>query len=134
MPITELLERNSREFPDDIALVELNPMENDSRRMSWKEYDLIPEIDPKPYRREISWRVFNEKANRFAHLLLHRGVKKEDKVGILLMKNVSFLWYLCEKSAPMLEACNTVVYYIYVIGVDDISAFYIFKTVGESTS
>jgi len=91
MPITELLERNSREFPDDIALVELNPMENDSRRMSWKEYDLIPEIDPKPYRREISWRVFNEKANRFAHLLLHRGVKKEDKVGILLMNCLEWL-------------------------------------------
>mgnify|MGYP000635800420 CR=1 FL=1 len=25
MPITELLERNAREFPEDIALVEINP-------------------------------------------------------------------------------------------------------------
>lgn len=25
MPITELLERNAREFPKDIALVEINP-------------------------------------------------------------------------------------------------------------
>ena len=29
--------------------------------------------------------VFNEKANRFANLLLERGVQKGDKVGILLM-------------------------------------------------
>jgi len=91
MPITELLEKNSREFPEDIALVELNPMESDHRRMSWKEYDLIQATDEKPYRREISWRVFNEKANRFAHLLLHRGVKRGDKVGILLMNCMEWL-------------------------------------------
>ena len=50
------------------------------------------EPNPKaPYRREISWSVFNEKANRFANLLLSRGIKKGDKVGILLMNCLEWL-------------------------------------------
>ena len=28
---------------------------------------------------EITWNVFNEKANRFANLLLSRGIQKGDK-------------------------------------------------------
>ena len=33
MPITELLERNAREFPKDIALVEINPDIQEKRRV-----------------------------------------------------------------------------------------------------
>lgn len=29
MPVTEYLERNAREYPDEVALVELNPDEKD---------------------------------------------------------------------------------------------------------
>ena len=36
MPVTEYLERNAREYPDEVALVELNPDEKDTRRMTWK--------------------------------------------------------------------------------------------------
>ena len=32
MPVTEYLERNAREYPDEVALVELNPDEKDTRR------------------------------------------------------------------------------------------------------
>ena len=32
MPVTDFLERNAEKYPDDIALVELNPDENDKRR------------------------------------------------------------------------------------------------------
>ena len=38
MPVTELLERNAKLYPDEIALVELNPEMADTRRISWKEY------------------------------------------------------------------------------------------------
>ena len=72
MPITEILERNAREFGNDVALVEVNPEIRETRRVTWKEYELI---EPNPvchYRREITWSVFNEKANRFANLLLSR--------------------------------------------------------------
>ena len=41
MPVIEYLERNAREFPDEVALVELNPDEKDTRRMTWKEFELI---------------------------------------------------------------------------------------------
>jgi acyl-CoA synthetase (AMP-forming)/AMP-acid ligase II len=91
MPITNLLEQNSKLYPDDIALVELNPAEEDDRRMTWREYDLVEPAPAGAYRREITWNVFNEKANRFAHLLLERGIKKNDKVGILLMNCLEWL-------------------------------------------
>ena len=32
MPITKLLEQNARLYPDDVALVELNPSEKEDRR------------------------------------------------------------------------------------------------------
>ena len=41
MPITEFLERNAREFPNDICLVEINPEIKENRRVTWKEYELI---------------------------------------------------------------------------------------------
>ena len=91
MPIIEYLEKNATEYADDIALVELNPARSENRRMTWKEFDLT-QTDPQgPYRREITWHVFNEKANRFAHLLEERGIKKGDKVGILLMNCLEWL-------------------------------------------
>ena len=81
MPVTEYLERNAREYPDEVALVELNPEEPDTRRMTWKEYGLIESDRFQPYRREITWSVFNEKANRVANMLIGRGIKKGDKIG-----------------------------------------------------
>ena len=91
MPITKLLERNSELYGDDVALVELNPERNEDRRMTWREYDLVESASKAPYRREITWSVFNEKANRFAHLLVERGIKRNDKVGILLMNCLEWL-------------------------------------------
>lgn len=91
MPITEILDNNCNKFGDEICLVEINPEEKETRRVTWKEYELM-EPDPTTYyRREITWSVFNEKANRFANLLLERGVLKGDKVGILLMNCLEWL-------------------------------------------
>ncbi len=91
MPITEILVKNAREYGDEVALVELNPTLKDMRRMTWKEYDLMQPGPDEPYRREITWRIFDEKANRFANLLLERGIQKGDKVGILLMNCLEWL-------------------------------------------
>lgn len=44
-----------------------------------------------PYRREITWQVFDEKANRVANLLMSRGVGRGNKVAILLMNCLEFL-------------------------------------------
>ena len=91
MPITDILERNVNLYGDDVCLVELNPEIPEPRRVTWKEYELIEPSRAPYYRREITWNVFNEKANRFANLLLERGVKKGDKVAILLMNCLEWL-------------------------------------------
>lgn len=91
MPITSLLEENCRKFGEDICLVEINPEVKEVRRVTWKEYELMEPSPLSHYRREITWNVFNEKANRFANLLLSRGIKKGDKVAILLMNCLEWL-------------------------------------------
>lgn len=91
MPITNLLEENCKKYGDDICLVEINPEVKEIRRVTWKEYELMEPSPLSHYRREITWNVFNEKANRFANLLLSRGVKKGDKVAILLMNCLEWL-------------------------------------------
>ncbi|MBQ4403590.1 MAG: acyl--CoA ligase [Selenomonadaceae bacterium] len=91
MPVMEYLERNARLYGDEVALVELNPAVADGRRMSWKEFSLIESNTFAPYRREITWRVFDEKANRCANLLIERGVRKGDKVAILMYNCLEWL-------------------------------------------
>ena len=91
MPITQLLERNASVYPNDVALVELNPEIQEKSRRTWREYALVEGNPLCHYRREITWRVFDEKANRVANMLLARGIKKGDKVGILLMNCLEWL-------------------------------------------
>ncbi|MBR3517512.1 MAG: acyl--CoA ligase [Lachnospiraceae bacterium] len=91
MPIMDYLERNRREYGDEVALIELNPEQKETRRVTWKEYSLIQQTEDEPYRREITWRVFDEKANRMANMLLSRGVKRGDKVAILMMNCLEWL-------------------------------------------
>ena len=91
MPITNLLEENCKKFGEDICLVEINPEVKEVRRVTWKEYELMEPSPLSHYRREITWNVFNEKSNRFANLLLSRGIRKGDKVAILLMNCLEWL-------------------------------------------
>ena len=91
MPITDILEKNCRLYGDEVALVEINPEMPETKRTTWKEFDLIEPSRAAYYRREITWNVFNEKANRFANLLIERGIKKGEKVGILLMNCLEWL-------------------------------------------
>ena len=88
MIITDLLERNARLYGQEISLVEINPSEERDRAETWWEFNLIESADQDaPYRREMSWKDFDRRANRFANLLLSRGVKKGTKVAILLMNS-----------------------------------------------
>jgi len=91
VPITDYLRNNAAAYGNEIALVEINPEVLERKHVTWRDYDLIESTDPEPYRREITWSVFDEKANRFANLLLSRGVKKGDKVAILLMNCLEWL-------------------------------------------
>ncbi len=91
MPITDILEKNCRLYGEDVCLVEINPGMPETRKVTWKEFELIEPVRASYYRREITWNVFNEKANRFANLLLERGIKRGDKVAILLMNCLEWL-------------------------------------------
>ena len=91
MPIVDYLRRNAAQYGNEIALVAVNPGVKEHRRITWRDYSLIESSEPKPFRREITWGVFDEKANRFANLLIERGIKKGDKVAILLMNCIDWL-------------------------------------------
>jgi len=91
MPITDLLERNSKLYGEEVALVEINPEIREEQRVTWKEYELIQPTSTAYYRRQITWSVFDEKANRVANMLIERGVKKGQKCAILLMNCLEWL-------------------------------------------
>lgn len=71
MLITEILARNARMYPDEIALIERDAVNN--------------------ARREITWAEFDRQANRAANLLLSMGVGKGSKVAHLLMNCLEWL-------------------------------------------
>ncbi len=90
MPITEFLETNARNHPGETALIEINP-EHENREESWEEFSLVESAPGAAYRREISWDAFDFRANRLANLLLARGIKKGEKVAILMMNSLEWL-------------------------------------------
>ena len=92
MVITDYLERNARLYGSESALVEINPSEERDNAVTWRDFNLIENANPDaPYRREISWKDFDRRANRFANLLLSRGLKKGTKVAVLLMNCLEWL-------------------------------------------
>ena len=91
MAITDFLEKNAALYGDETALIELNPEQEENPRITWKEYSLIQATSNQPYRREITWGVFNEKANRVANMLIARGISRNQKVAILMMNSLEWL-------------------------------------------
>lgn len=92
MTIIELLERNAHQWPNETALIEINPDQPETRRVTWHDFELVePTLRKKHYRREITWAVFNEKANRVANMLKGYGIGKGNKVAILLMNCIDWL-------------------------------------------
>ena len=92
MLLTDYLERNARLWGMESALVEINPSEERDRAVTWREFSLIENANPDaPYRREITWKDFDRRANRFANLLLSRGIPRGTKVAILMMNCIEWL-------------------------------------------
>ncbi|MBA4417621.1 MAG: AMP-dependent synthetase [Syntrophus sp. (in: bacteria)] len=71
MHIGEILARNARMYPQDIALVERSPAEKK--------------------RTEITWKEFDDRANKFANILAKKGVKKGDKVVHFMQNSIDWL-------------------------------------------
>ena len=92
MLLTDYLERNARLYGMETALVAINPSEERDQATTWRDMNLIESANPDaPYRREMSWAEFDRRANKFANLLLSRGVEKGTKVAILLMNCLEWL-------------------------------------------
>jgi acyl-CoA synthetase (AMP-forming)/AMP-acid ligase II len=71
MIITEILARNARMYGDEISLIEREPAKN--RRVA------------------ITWREFDQTANRVANALMAKGIRKGDKVIHLMMNCLEWL-------------------------------------------
>lgn len=71
--IGEILARNARMYPQDVALVERVPAEGRRRQITWSEFD--------------------SQANKFANILASKGVKKGDKVVHFMMNSLE--WLIC---------------------------------------
>ncbi len=92
MLLMDYLERNARLYGMETALVEINPSEERDQATTWRDLNLVESANPEaPYRREMSWAEFDRRANKFANLLLSRGVEKGTKVAILLMNCLEWL-------------------------------------------
>ena len=91
MPITEILAKNAELYGDKICLTEINPEEDERRSLAWREFSLVEPARDARCRKEITWRGFDEQANRFANLLIERGVRRGEKVAILLMNCIEWL-------------------------------------------
>jgi acyl-CoA synthetase (AMP-forming)/AMP-acid ligase II len=71
MNICEMLTRNARTFPDQIALIERTPSQG--------------------LRTSITWAQFDEKTNRVAAYLESRGIRKNDKVLHWMRNSIEWL-------------------------------------------
>jgi len=91
MIITEFLEKNAQETPDEIALVEIAPQMMEKEKITWKEYALMQPNPNESGRKQMTWKEFDRMSNRFANFLFSRGIKKGNKVAILLMNCIEWL-------------------------------------------
>ena len=91
MPITEILEKNAKLYGEEDSLIEINPHHKESSSKSWKELALVEGGIKDGYRKVLKWKEFDNRANQVANLLLGQGVKRGDKVGILMMNCLEWL-------------------------------------------
>ncbi len=71
MQISDMIVRNARMYPDESALVDIDPV--------------------KGIRKEVTWKQFNERIDRVANGLIARGVKPGDKVSQIMYNSTEFL-------------------------------------------
>ena len=90
MLVADFLEHNANFFPNETALIEINPSIS-TFPINWKDFSLIQSNRFAAPRAEISWRVFDEKANRCANFLISHGIQKGDKVALIMYNCLDWL-------------------------------------------
>ncbi|MDR0885685.1 MAG: acyl--CoA ligase [Clostridiales Family XIII bacterium] len=92
MIITDLLERNAVAHGKRVALVDINPEKDQAKNLLWQEYSLVESGgNAAIFRKELTWAQFDMRANACANLLRAHGIRKGDKVGILLLNSLEWL-------------------------------------------
>lgn len=71
MNVTDLVTKNARLYPNNIAFVEVRPISK--------------------IRKEISWALFNERTNRIANALIAKKITKGQKVALLGRNSINWL-------------------------------------------
>lgn len=71
MVITEMLSKNARVCPDEIALVQTTPSQSMRRQITWREFDLG--------------------ANKISNLLLSMGIQSNDNVLHMMMNSIEWV-------------------------------------------
>ena len=71
MTIREMLARNARMYPNHKALVQVTPSENLRLKITWKEFD--------------------QKVSQLTNFLMSRGIRKDDKVLLMMRNSIDFL-------------------------------------------
>lgn len=71
MNIPDMIERNSRMYPDETALLDIDP---------------IVKI-----RKAVTWKAFNERIDRVANALIERGIRPGEKVSQIMYNSIEFL-------------------------------------------
>src|SRR4030065_680280 len=69
--ISDMLAQNARLYPDEIALIELKPSQK--------------------IRKAITWKQFDERANRIANALMDKGIGRDDKIIHWMMNSINWL-------------------------------------------
>ena len=95
MPITRFLERNAELYGDEVCLVEINPELKEKHKLTWKDYALVEVTPHEEHRREMTWKEFDTLADKFANLLIAHGLRRGEKVGVLLMNCLEWLPMCC---------------------------------------
>lgn len=81
MLITDLLRQNAQQYPDESSLVSI-----DTKKLT---LDLPGSYES--CRRSLTWKEFDDMANRVANFLLHNGIRKGCKVGVMMMNRLEYL-------------------------------------------
>jgi len=71
MTVSEMIARNGRVYPNETALVEVDPVLKTRRAVTWKEFD--------------------GRINKVANALIDRGIKKGDKIHTLMYNSLEVL-------------------------------------------
>jgi acyl-CoA synthetase (AMP-forming)/AMP-acid ligase II len=71
MHVSEMIARNSRMYPNETALVEIDPTQKTRKVLTWKEFDT--------------------RINKVANALIDRGIEKGDKIHMLMYNRIEIL-------------------------------------------